>query len=784
MFNALANDDPLITGSAIAHPDELEALGTRFDRHHRRALGQPVVLPRVRLAVPDDPFEDWEVRLEVVDDADPGRWCSAEDVWDQSPLAVEVAGGAAHLGALTAVVSELAGALAEHVEQAAELATAHEPTGLELPVEDAERFLEHAPAVLERLGIELIGPERLVRGRVAVRGTVAAPPSDHPGQFGRTAIVDWRIVVADDDGPASLTAAELARAETAGATLLHTGRRWVRIDPAALRRARRRLLDHRAEHEQVDAITLLRLAGDGELDAAPESGGPGTARVGGAHGTADWAAALLGGLPDERLTEEHEPAAFTGELRHYQRRGLSWLRFLARLGLGGCLADDMGLGKTATTLAHLLDRRGPHLVVCPLSVVHNWEAEAARFAPSMRVVVHHGAERARNADEVPDGADVSDLAAADLVVTTYGLLGRDVEHLATIEWSTVVADEAQTMKNPATHAAKAFRALRAGQKLALTGTPVENRLADLWAILDAVNPGMLGSRERFRHRFSKPIERDGDGEAAARLRRITQPFVLRRTKADRQLVPDLPDKIEQVAWAGLTKEQAVLYQHVVDQLLADAAATTGMKRRGLVLAALTRLKQICNHPAHVLGDGSRLSGRSGKLGRYDELVDELLDVGERALVFTQFREMGELLRRHAAEHLGLHVPFLHGGVSANRRRTMVADFQAGEGPPLLLVSLKAGGTGLNLTAASQVIHYDRWWNPAVEDQATDRAWRIGQGRTVVVHKLVCEGTVEERIATLIDQKRALADAVVGSGESWLSELSTAELRDLVALETP
>ena len=368
------------------------------------------------------------------------------------------------------------------------------------------------------------------------------------------------------------------------------------------------------------------------------------------------------------------------------------------------------------------------------------------------------------------------------MITTYGLLPRDIEHLGAVAWSTVVADEAQLIKNPGTRAAKAFRVLRAGQKLALTGTPVENRLADLWAILDAVNPGMLGSRERFRHRFGKPIERDGDGEAAARLRRITQPFVLRRTKADRTLVPDLPDKIEQIAWAGLTREQAVLYQHVVDQLLADAAATTGMKRRGLVLAALTRLKQICNHPAHVLGDGSRLAGRSGKLERYDELVAELLDVGERALVFTQFREMGELLRRHAAERLDLRVPFLHGGVSRARRDEMVANFQAGLGPPLLLISLKAGGTGLNLTAASQVIHYDRWWNPAVEDQATDRAWRIGQGRTVVVHKMVCEGTVEERIATLIDQKRALADSVVGTGESWLSELSTAELRDLVALD--
>ena len=632
--------------------------------------------------------------------------------------------------------------------------------------EAAERFVEQAPAELERLGIELVGPERLVRGGVTVRGRVTpAPASDRPGGVDREAVVDWRLVIADDDGPAALSAAELERAEAAGATLLHTGRRWIRLDPAALRRARRRLEDHVEHHRRLGAAALLRVAADGDLDVDTTAG---------TAAPRAWTDDLLAGLPDDRLGEATESEHFDGQLRPYQRRGLAWMQFLDRLGLGGCLADDMGLGKTAIALAHLLVRPGPHLVVCPLSVVHNWVAETARFTPSQRVVVHHGADRTTN--------DQDDLAGADLVVTTYGLLPRDVEHLGAISWSTIVLDEAQVIKNPATKAAKAVRALRAGQKLALTGTPVENRLTELWAILDAVNPGLLGSREQFRHRYAKPIERSGDADAAARLRRITQPFVLRRTKADRQLLPELPDKIEQIAWAGLTREQGVLYQRVVDQLLTGAADTTGMRRRGLVLAALMRLKQICNHPAHALGDGSRLGGRSGKLARYDELVDELIDVDERALVFTQFREMGELLRRHAAERLGLRVPFLHGGVSRARRQSMVADFQAGDGPPLLLVSLKAGGTGLNLTAASQVIHYDRWWNPAVEDQATDRAWRMGQGRTVVVHKLVCEGTVEERIAAMIDDKRALADAVVGNGESWLSELSTAELRQLVTLD--
>jgi hypothetical protein len=758
VFRALANPDPVVRGGAAAHLGAVDELTARLHRPPRRALAEPVLLPRLRLIVPDDPFDPWEVAIELVDELDPGRWCAAADVWARTPLARELAGHEQHLDLLATAVVDTARQVSDAVDVLAGLAGRPEPAAVQLDVDGADDFLEQAPAELARLGIDLIGPERLVRAGLDVRGRATpAAANERASGFDRHAMVEWSMVVTDDDGPSALSAAELARAEASGATLLHTGRRWVRIDPVALRRARRRLDEHRRDHGRVDALTLARLVGESEIAGS----GPG------------WTAELLDGLPDARLEEADEPPGFRGELRHYQRRGLAWFRFLHRIGLGGCLADDMGLGKTPTALAHLLGRPGPHLVVCPLSVVHNWESEAARFTPTLRVVVHHGADRA---------LDDPDLAGADIVITTYGLLPRDLAHLGEIEWSTVVLDEAQMIKNPATHAARAARRLRAGQKIALTGTPVENRLAELWSILETVNPGMLGSREQFRHRFAKPIERNGDAEATARLRRLTQPFVLRRSKADRQLVPDLPDKIEQVAWAGLTREQAVLYQHVVDQLLTDAATTSGMKRRGLVLAALTRLKQICNHPAHALGDGSRLGGRSGKLARYDELVDELLDVGERALVFTQFRQMGELLRRHAAERLQLRVPFLHGGVSRTRRDAMVADFQARLGPPLLLVSLKAGGTGLNLTAAGQVIHYDRWWNPAVEDQATDRAWRIGQSRTVVVHKLVCEGTVEERIAALIDEKRALADAVVGSGEAWLSELSTAELRELVRLD--
>ncbi len=782
MFGALAKPDHVVRGGTDEFDDALRQLRDELDRHQRRVAGEPVVVPRIRLLISDDPGDPWIVRLELVDDADSSRWCTANDVWDANGTATEVAKGTQHLGRLR----ELIGAMVEQVKVIpglADLALDHEPTQTELDLDIAEDFLDIAPVELHRMGIELIGPERLIRTRVSISGEATPTPSDdRKKQFGKEALVEWKMVIGNEE----ISEAEIARAEAAGATLLHTGHRWVRIDADELRRKRAKLTELQTTKAVVTPIELLRLANDESLGfdhagdgAVRDVPGDSAYAVPSTSRTDDWVRNLLAGLPDERLDETHESPEFVGELRHYQRRGLSWLQFLAKLGLGGCLADDMGLGKTATTLAHLLERPGPHLVVCPLSVVRNWSQEAARFTPKLDVTIHHGANR-KQADD--DNTLFTTDPERQIVITTYGLLPRDLEHLGDVDWSTVVLDEAQMIKNPNTKAARAVRQLRAGQKLALTGTPVENRLSELWSILDAVNPGLLGSLAKFRERFGTPIERHGDVDAAARLRRITQPFILRRTKADRRLLPDLPDKIEQIAYAKLTREQATLYQQVVDQLLADAEQAKGMRRRGLVLAALMRLKQICNHPAHALGDGSRLAGRSGKLTRFDELVTELLDADERALVFTQFREMGELLRTHVSEQFHFDAPFLHGGVTRLGRDRMVDAFQDGSGPPLLLVSLKAGGTGLNLTAASQVIHYDRWWNPAVEDQATDRAWRIGQNRTVNVHKLVCEGTVEERIGVVIDDKRKLAESVVGTGEAWLSELSTDELRDLVVLE--
>ncbi|HEY5663017.1 MAG TPA: SNF2-related protein [Ilumatobacter sp.] len=779
VFAALAKPDPVIRSGGDEFHSSLGDLGRILDRHRLRLAGQPVVRGRVRLTLPDDALDPWLVELELVDDADPGKWCTAADVWSAAPRALDLAGSVSRLGVLRAEVTALFDAAAPHVPGLGEPAAPGEPTGAELDLEQAEEFIEVASYELHRLGIELLGPEHLVRAAVTVRGTATeSPQDDRQARFGKEALVEWTAIIDDT----AFSAADLERAAAAGTTLMRAGHRWVRIDPAGLRRARVLLDEHLTRRSRVGPIELLRLSAGGSAAGEPSVELVAFDEPAGSHEPDDaavdpaWVRALLGGLVDDGLAEVTESAAFHGELRHYQRRGLAWLQFLARVGLGGCLADDMGLGKTATTLAHLVERPGPHLVVCPLSVVHNWEAEARRFTPGQRVVVHHGSGR------IPTDPALFGLADTDIVVTTYGLLPRDLDTLASIAWTTVVLDEAQMIKNSATKAAKAVRKLAAGQKIALTGTPVENRLSELWAILDACNPGLLGSQQHFRQHYASAIERNNDPEAAARLRRLTQPFVLRRTKADRRLLPDLPDKIEQVAYARLTKEQATLYQQIVDQLLVDARDLEGMARRGRVLAALTRLKQVCNHPAHALKDGSRLAGRSGKLNRFDELVDELFDVGERALVFTQFREMGDLLQRHVGERFAVEAPFLHGGVSRVGRDRMVAEFQAGAGSPLLIVSLKAGGTGLNLTAASQVIHYDRWWNPAVEDQATDRAWRMGQRRTVNVHKLVCEGTVEERIGQVIDEKRAIADAVIGSGEAWLTELSTDDLARLVVLE--
>jgi SNF2 family DNA or RNA helicase len=500
--------------------------------------------------------------------------------------------------------------------------------------------------------------------------------------------------------------------------------------------------------------------------------------------TADgWVGDLLARLHGHAaFSELPPPRGFRGELRPYQLRGYSWLAFLKECGLGACLADDMGLGKTIQTLA-LFQReweaagrkRRPALLVCPTSVVANWEKEASRFTPRLPVLVHHGLGRER-------GERFRARAARHgLVVTSYALLHRDLEVLRQVAWSGVVLDEAQNVKNPETRQARAARTIPAGCRVALTGTPVENNVGDLWSIMEFLNPGLLGSQAEFRRTFFLPIQAGRDPEAAARLRRLTGPFLLRRLKTDKTIITDLPEKLEMKVYCTLTREQASLYAAVVAEAAEGLKGAEGMKRRGLVLATLSKLKQVCNHPAQFLKDNSEVPGRSGKLARLAEMLEEVLSVGDAALVFTQFAEMGALLQSHLQESFGREALFLHGAVAKRARDRMVERFQEPGGPPLFVLSLKAGGTGLNLTRASHVFHFDRWWNPAVESQATDRAFRIGQARRVQVHKFLCAGTLEEKIDAMIESKKEVAARVVGTGEGWLTELSTAELMDVLAL---
>jgi SNF2 family DNA or RNA helicase len=469
-----------------------------------------------------------------------------------------------------------------------------------------------------------------------------------------------------------------------------------------------------------------------------------------------------------------QPAPLKATLREYQKRGLAWLAEMCALGLGGCLADDMGLGKTITLLALHLHRQsdpttaGPTLVVCPASLLGNWQREAARFAPLTPVRRYHGGDR-----------HLGDLAGDEIVLVTYGVLRRDREVLAETAWSLVAADEAQHVKNPYAVTARELRALPARARVALTGTPVENNLSELWALLDWTTPGLLGTLTAFRDRHARAIEAGEDPEAAERLSRLVRPFLLRRKKSDPGIAPELPPKTETDRVVPLTAEQTSLYEAQVRETMAKIAESEGIARRGLVLKLLTALKQICNHPAQYLRQSTPLRGRSGKLDLLDELLDTITAEGESVLVFTQYKQMAALLEKHLAER-GVPALFLHGATPVARREEMVDRFQRGE-VPVFLLSLKAAGTGLNLTRATHVVHYDRWWNPAVEDQATDRAYRIGQDKPVQVHKLLAEGTVEDKVAKLLEAKRALADAVVGSGEAALTELSDADLAELVAL---
>jgi SNF2 family DNA or RNA helicase len=647
------------------------------------------------------------------------------------------------------------------------------PAEVALDTRAALRFLKETGPLLAGAGFGVLLPDWVRRSRLGLKlttrsRTAAAPGSVTAPKFGLADLVDFRYELAIGDQ--TLAPDELAELARLKVPLVRIRGQWVELDERHLTAALK-FLERRGSGVMTagDALQagLGESAGDLPLAGVDADG---------------WLGDLLSGQTERQLEPMSTPASFRGSLRPYQERGLAWLSFLGNLGLGAVLADDMGLGKSPQTLALLQAERdagtnaGPTLLICPMSLVGNWQREAARFTPALTVHVHHGADRLAG----PELAAA--VGAADLVITTYGVATRDRAALAAVPWARLVCDEAQNIKNASTRQAQAVRAIPAGSRIALTGTPVENRLTELWSIMEFTSPGLLGPAEKFRRRFAIPIERNSDAEATDQLKRMTGPFILRRLKTDKSVIADLPDKLEMKVWCNLTPEQASLYQATVNDMMARIeAAEPGIERRGLVLATMAKLKQVCNHPAHLLGDGSRLAGRSGKLARLEEICDEIIEAGDKALCFTQYAEFGRMLQPYLAARLGCDVHFLHGGTSKKRRDEMVSEFSDGAGPAVFLLSLKAGGTGLNLTAASHVIHVDRWWNPAVEDQATDRAFRIGQRRDVQVRKFVCVGTVEERIDQMIEDKKALAETIIGTGESWLTELSVADLRRVVEL---
>ena len=708
----------------------------------------------LRLTLPDGEEGSFAALVQVRSNTDPSLVLDASSLWD-APGPVLARMGEDVDGALLVALRRGARVwppLARLLDQA-------RPEVLELDDDETTQLLGEAAGALADVGIEVLWPSSLVGERIVLGAVVGTPAPGKvvPSTFTLDALLDftWEASV----GGLTLTQAELSALAEAKRPLVRVRGRWVLADPDLAGRLRR----HRG---RIDGAEALAAALSGSLVVAGE-----TVPVRAAGPLARLTTRLGAG----GVRQLPEPHGLHATLRPYQRRGLAWLVEMVDLGLGGCLADDMGLGKTVQVIALHLHRvaageRTPTLVVCPTTLLGNWERELQRFAPGLAVRRYHGGDR--HLDDLVDG---------EVVLATYGVVLRDAASLQRVAWGLVVADEAQHVKNPLSKTARALRTIHAGGRLALTGTPVENRLTELWAILDFTTPGLLGPLEAFRRRVALPIERNQDPEATERLSHLVRPFLLRRRKSDPDIVPELPAKTETDNIVPLSAEQVTLYEAVVRESLAEITAARGIARRGLILKLLTGLKQVCNHPAQYLHQRGPLPGRSGKLDALDELVPAMIDGGESVLIFSQYVAMLRLIEHHLGT-MGTPNLFLHGGVTATRRDAMVARFQAGE-VPVFLLSLKAGGTGLNLTRATQVVHFDRWWNPAVEDQASDRAWRIGQHKPVQVHRLVTEGTIEDRIATLLESKRRLAEAVVGAGEGWVSELSDSELSELVALRT-
>jgi len=650
---------------------------------------------------------------------------------------------------------------------------------------EAYRLLKSVP-LLEESGLLVRLPDwwrKRPRPRVAV--TIG---DKKQSRFGAGSMLDFKVGLALGDE--TLTENEWRRIMASEDGLVYVKGQWIEVDREKLSEALEhwKQVEASAAEEGISFIEGMRLLAGAPADLNADGASMNGDREWSFVDSGKWLSDVLSGLRDPGgLTSGGRSKNFRGTLRDYQETGHNWLWFLANLGLGACLADDMGLGKTIQVLSLLLTlkenkgaSRKPSLLVLSASLLSNWKSEMKRFAPTLSALFVHPSESDKKTIETLGKNPGKPLAKTDVVLTTYGMLLRQ-KWLVDVDWRLVILDEAQAIKNPSARQTKTVKDLKADARIALTGTPVENRLSDLWSLFDFLCPGLLGSAARFK-KFVKGLE-DREHDRYAPLRNLVRPYVLRRLKTDKRIIADLPDKTEMKAFCGLEKKQAAVYAKSVEELAAALEGLDGMKRRGLVLAYLMRFKQICNHPSQFLGDGEYDPAHSGKFNRLGAICEEIASRQEKVLVFTQFREMTDPVASFLTDVFGREGLILHGGTAVKKRRKLIDTFQREDGPPFFVLSLKAGGTGLNLTAASHVVHFDRWWNPAVENQATDRAFRIGQHRNVVVHKFICRGTVEEKIDALIEEKTNLADDILKAGaESMLTEMSNDELLKVVALD--
>jgi len=658
-----------------------------------------------------------------------------------------------------------------------------QPVGIGLDITEAFEFLQNSAWVLESAGYKVIipawwTPQGRQRAKVRLRAkgkSLNVGEDKAKSYFSKETLVQYQYDLSI--GGEQISETEWMQLVQAKSPLVQFRGQWLHLDQDKMQQMLEFWKKQQQENPELSLIDFMRMAAEEDEDIELTFDHDQTLSE------------MLGKLQDKsRFEATADPQTFQGTLRDYQKRGVSWLSYLEQLGLNGCLADDMGLGKTVQVIARLLQEQeqakeakkkvDPTLLIAPTSVVGNWRKEIEKFAPSLRSIVHHGNERAQETKDFQTMVQQN-----DVVITSFTLIRKDLKLFDSVNWQRVVLDEAQNIKNPKAAQTKAILKLSAPHRLAMTGTPVENRLLDLWSIFNFLNPGYLGKEAQFRKNFEMPIQKNNDRMQSATLKKLVEPFILRRVKTDQSIIKDLPDKVEQKLYCNLTKEQASLYEAVVKEITGELDGLEGMQRKGLILATLLKLKQICNHPRQFLQDESDFTPeRSHKLSRLSEMVTEVMEEGESLLVFTQFTELGDALEKYLRHTCHYNTYYLHGGTNRNKREKMITEFQDPETEPsVFILSLKAGGVGITLTKANHVFHFDRWWNPAVEDQATDRAFRIGQKKNVFVHKFVAIGTLEERIDEMIEDKKKLAGSIVGSDESWLTELDNEAFKQLITL---